>query len=174
MNYWAHMNSYTWFILSVGHGLTCSYDILPGSAYWFYMLLQCSTYGWCVYEAQIIKFLLLPRRTTNVIYHLISLPSCSRMLAYGLCSTALPPETLMGWYQRLEQSSLLWGFFTTTAYTPTLRYPHRSLSFFIIGVASSQCVLSLPYTGQYSMCQTPQFRLCLLLCFIETREIQYL
>lgn len=46
--------------------------------------------------------------------------SC-RMLAYGLCSTALPPETLTVWYQRPRQNSHPSAYFTTTVFTPTLR-----------------------------------------------------
>lgn len=85
-----------------------------------------------------------------------TLRPCSRMLAYGLCSTARPPETLMGWYQRPRQSSLPWGFFTTTVYTPTLRY-HQcclSLSFFYYCYwcrFKSACAFSPIYSTIYQL-----------------------
>lgn len=55
-------------------------------------------------------------------YHSCSFPSPSRTLAYGLCFTARPLETLTALKQRPKQSSLHWGFFTTIVSTPTLRY----------------------------------------------------
>lgn len=150
MNYWAHMNSCTWFILSVGPPVD-DMHMSPDN------------------EIPAVDQLYHEHNVSCLSPHFSTLRPCSRMLAYGLCSTARPPETLTGWYQRPRQSSLPWGFFTTTVYTPTLRY-HQwclSLSLFIIVivVGSSQRVLSHPYTVQYNrLCQTSRcrLRLCVL------------
>lgn len=101
------------------------------------LCLQMTRHVW----PQIMKFLNLPRCTKIRIHPLIFLPSCSRMLAYGLCSTARPPDILMGWYQRPRQSSLPSGYFTTTASTPTLRYHQRSLWVFFFYVSCLFCAV---------------------------------
>lgn len=97
--------------------------------YWICLLWFYFTVSFKWMSADIIPCCVHFYHEYDLSYHAVSLLFLlSRMLAYGLFSTALLPETLTALYQRPRQSSPPWGFFTTIVSTPTLRYHQCCLS----------------------------------------------